>query len=444
MEISFRAIFAMKGGPAMKINMGRLAAALIMLSVLGWNGMVQAGDVEIYLPLTNSDFNVIQGSNNRFHVGGNGYVGIGTNTPARYLHVRGDDNIAKFATTSTASRALLDLDAPNVAVGNLSRLTWRSNSSTGVNKQFGAIDLIYTDKTNSSEDAHMAFSTIKLGTMTEAMRIEGNCVGIGTTNPNSIYNLDVRKNANSEYVALFANENTGDTAGVLRLRVGRGYPLITNHFIRFEYGSGLEVGSITGNSGGGVTYNTTAADFAEYLPLRERGERIEAGDIVGIFGGTVSRTTLGTDRVRVISSAPALLGNTPPKDQIDHFRKVAFIGQVPVKIRGAVQAGDYVVPSGLHDGIGVAVAPDNLRPAQYGQVVGVSSGSSSDESVKMVVIEVGLHTAAKQLADFHEQKDRQISDLIQATQALQKRLEVLEKAFSRMNPEPNLASLRRE
>jgi hypothetical protein len=148
--------------------------------------------------------------------------------------------------------------------------------------------------------------------------------------------------------------------------------------------------------------------------------------------------------VRVISTAPALLGNTPSKDQIDRFRKVALIGQVPVKVRGIVQAGDYVIPSGLNDGIGVAIAPEKLRPAQYGQIVGVASESSAEESVKKVVVEVGLHTAAKQLADLHQEKDRQISELTQATRALQARLEALEKAFSRINPEPSLASLHRE
>lgn len=433
----------------MKWNMRRFVAALILFSVLGWNGLVQAGDVSVRLPDANSDFDVIQGSNNRFHVGGNGYVGIGTYAPSRYLHVKSDDNIAKFETTSTGSVALLDLDAPSVTSGNLSRFCWRSNNSGGTSKQFGAIDLIYGDKASGSEDASMAFSTMKAGVMTEGMRIKGNTVGIGTTDsisfPNENYSLDVRKNSSTLFVGFFSNEYAGGTAGVLRLRVGRAYPLTTDKFIEFEYGTtGADAGSITGNSSGGVTYNTSGSDFAEYLPLREPGEQVEAGDIVGLFGGAVSRTTLETDRVRVISSAPALLGNTPPRDQIDRFRKVAFIGQVPVKVRGIVRAGDYVIPSGLNDGIGVAVAPEKLLPAQYSQIVGVASGSSTEESVKLVVIEVGLHTAAKQLADLHKEKDRQISDLVQATRALQARLEALEKAVSRINPEPSLASRRRE
>ena len=432
----------------MKIKIWCLAATLIMLYVSGWNGLVQAGEVYVNFPDADSTFNVIRYPNNLFRVQGNGRVGIGADAPERFLHVRGDDFISMFETTSPASRALLDLYAPNVAPGNLSRLCWRSKNSGGSSKQLGAIDLIYGDINSGSEDARMAFSTIQAGVMTEGMKIVGNTVGIGTTDsssfPNVNYSLDVRKNSSTLFVGFFSNEDTTGTAGVLRLRVGRGYPLTTNKFIEFEYGNtGADVGSITGNNSGGVTYNTTGADFAEYLPLKEPGEQVEAGDIVGLFGRGVSRTTLGTDRMRVISSAPALLGNTPPKDQIENYRKVAFIGQVPVKVRGIVRAGDYVVPSGLHDGIGVAVAPEKLRPAQYGQVVGVASGSSTEESVKLVVIEVGLHTAAKQLADLHEQKDRQISDLVQATRALQARLEALEKAVSRINPEPSLASLRK-
>ena len=425
----------------MKRNMKCFLAALILFSVLGWNGMVQSGEVTVTLPDTGSHFDVIQGLNYHFHVGGNGYVGIGTTAPTRYLHVHGDDFIAKFETTSPDSRALLDLDAPSVAVGNKSRLCWRTNNNSGGSYQSGAVDLVYKDKTSGTEDTHMAFSTMYNGALTETMRIGANRVGIGTNDP--VWKLDVVNDILVGHMVSFYNARAEASVGVLRLGINRATPGTSNEFIRFE-GSGGEIGSITGNGSGGITYRTSAADFAEYLQLRKPGEQVEAGDIVGLFGGAVSKTTLGTDRVRVISSAPALLGNTPPKDQIENYRKVAFIGQVPVKVRGIVQEGDYVVPSGLHDGIGVAVAPEKLRPAQYGQIVGVASESSTEESVKLVVVEVGLHTAAKQLADLHEQKDRQLSELTQTTRALQARLEALEKAFSRINPEPRLVSLRRE
>ena len=425
----------------MKVNIGRLATALIMLSVLGWNGLAQAGDVSIYLPDADSYFNVNQDAHYRFRVRGNGYVGIGTNAPSRYLHVKGDDNIAKFATSSAYSRALLDLDAPNILEDYFSRLCWRATNYSLEDRQFGAIDLVYVDLVKP-ENTHMAFSTMDAGTLTETMRLGWNRVGIGTTTPN--WKLDVVENLSVGHTGRIYNENTDGSAGVLKLRVGAATPGTNNEFIRFERGNGNEVGDIVGNGAGGVTYRSLGADFAEYLPLQEPAGQVEAGDIVGLFGGAVSRTTLGTDRVRVISSAPALLGNTPSEDQIENYRKVAFIGQVPVKVRGIVRAGDYVVPSGLHDGIGVAVAPEKLRPAQYGQIVGVASGSSTEESVKLVVVEVGLHTTAKQLADLHKEKDRQISDLVQATRALQARLEALEKAVSRINPEPSLASLRRE
>ena len=428
----------------MKTTARCLAAALATLCVLGWNIKAQAGDVTVLLP-GSSDFIVMDdAAKYLFKVdAANGYVGIGTSSPTRHLHVVGDDNIAKFKTDAADSRALLDLEAPNATSGKLSRLCWRSSNSASESKQFGALDLIYLNKNKGAESSVMRFLTMRDGELVEGIRIEeGNRVGIGTNDP--MYNLDVARNANYNFAARFRNTNTGGGAGVLKLGVNSETPGAGNEFIKFEsyYGdSGTEIGSVVGNGSGGVTYRSTGGDFAEYMPLRQQSEPVEAGDIVGLFAGTVSKTTLGTDRVRVISSAPAVLGNAPPRDQIDRFRKVAFVGQVPVKVRGAVHAGDYIVPSGLNDGLGIAVPPEKLSPARYGQIVGVALEPSTEASAGKVVVEVGLHTAAKQLADLHAQKDRQISDLTQAIQSLQARLEALEKAFSRMNPEPNLASL---
>ena len=41
--------------------------------------------------------------------------------------------------------------------------------------------------------------------------------------------------------------------------------------------------------------------------------------------------------------APMILGNLPPQDEdLDDYAKVAFMGQVPVKVRGK-STGDYIL-----------------------------------------------------------------------------------------------------
>ena len=121
----------------MKRKIWRFVAALPLLFVLGWNGLASAGDVTVQLPDMTSTFNVnlLDLNLNLLRVKGNGYVGIGTDAPSRHLHVRAYDNIAVFESTNTGSVALLDLTAPSVAVGNLSRLCWRSDNNAGTSKQ---------------------------------------------------------------------------------------------------------------------------------------------------------------------------------------------------------------------------------------------------------------------------------------------------------------------
>src|SRR5262249_10525391 len=42
---------------------------------------------------------------------------------------------------------------------------------------------------------------------------------------------------------------------------------------------------IIGSNNHGVAYTSGNADYAEYLPRKDQGEKITAGDIVGVFGG---------------------------------------------------------------------------------------------------------------------------------------------------------------
>ena len=125
----------------------------------------------------------------------------------------------------------------------------------------------------------------------------------------------------------------------------------------------------------GVAYNSGNADYAEWLERADPAESLVFGDIVGVRGGKISRNIQDGDMVMVISKSPIVLGNTPPEGQEQYFEKCAFLGQVPVKVVGPVQVGDYILPSGKNNGLGVAIAPSELTAVQAAKVVGIAWSS---------------------------------------------------------------------
>lgn len=143
----------------------------------------------------------------------------------------------------------------------------------------------------------------------------------------------------------------------------------------------------------GVTYQSGSADYAEWLERINPNENITAGDIVGVFGGKISKYTNNAQQYMVISTKPAILGNMPKSGQEGLYEKVAFMGQIPVKVRGTVLVGDYIIPSGLNDGIGRAISSTEMRADQYHEIVGVAwSSSLLNEGVSLINMAIGLNT----------------------------------------------------
>jgi hypothetical protein len=69
------------------------------------------------------------------------------------------------------------------------------------------------------------------------------------------------------------------------------------------------------------------------------------------------------------------------------------MGQVPVKVRGKVETGDYILASGLDDGFGIAVHPDEMKTDQYKRIVGVAwSASQGIAGFSYINTAVGIHT----------------------------------------------------
>lgn len=141
----------------------------------------------------------------------------------------------------------------------------------------------------------------------------------------------------------------------------------------------------------GVSYESGSGDYAESLPRGEGVRDLLFGEIVGVKGGKVYLNTQDADHYMVVSTAPIVLGNVPQPEEAANHEKIAFMGQVPVRVIGKVKVGDYILPSGNNDGFAIAVHPDNMLPGDYGHVVGVA-WQAGDLTINMVNVAVGINT----------------------------------------------------
>lgn len=143
----------------------------------------------------------------------------------------------------------------------------------------------------------------------------------------------------------------------------------------------------------GVAYESGSGDYAEWLERAYAEEVINPGDVVGVIGGKISKNFTHADRFMAISTAPIVLGNMPQEKEGEAFsEKVAFMGQVPVKVQGLVEIGDYILPSGLGDGIAIAVKPHQMKARDYQRIVGIAwEASRPNQYINLINTAVGLN-----------------------------------------------------
>jgi hypothetical protein len=326
-------------------------------------------------------------------------VGIGTTTPQRRLHVKGasDQEIA-LESSDTGGRQ------------------WTLQSSRGANN--GRFEII--DRTANA-------SRLTIGSNGD--------VGIGTTTPSAKLevngDIEVGGISSAGHVAHILNLAINDNAdGLEIILVADGSFLEqTNNFITFSEFSSGSIGAIQGNGSGGIELISGSGDYAEFLPLLSPAEKIQPGEIVGLYGGRITKQTQGASKVMAVTSNPIVLGNDPGEKLRGGYEKVAFIGQVMVRVRGAVKAGDFIVASGLNDGTGIAISPESISPEQFAQVVGQAWESSADVGVKSVRTAVGLIQRDPTVGRLLEANRKQSAQIA----ALAARLTAIE---SRINKEP--------
>ena len=154
-------------------------------------------------------------------------------------------------------------------------------------------------------------------------------------------------------------------------------------------GNSVQAGCL---SNGGIVYASGNGDYAEWLEMENVNEEILKTDIVGVRGGKISKNTTNAEQIMVVSTSPIVLGAEPSTDKIENFRQVAFMGQVPVKIKGDVTSGDYILPSGKNDGFAIAVGPENLKIDDLSNIIGRSWSTVKDREYSLVNIVVGVKT----------------------------------------------------
>lgn len=143
----------------------------------------------------------------------------------------------------------------------------------------------------------------------------------------------------------------------------------------------------------GVAFESGSGDYAEWLPRVDPAEAMSIGDVVGVNGGKVSKKFSQAERFMVVSASPIVLGNMPStKEGEKNAEKIAFMGQVPVKARGVVHIGDYLLPSGEGDGLAIAVAPDKMKARDFKRIIGVAwEAADGSEFFKLINTAVGLN-----------------------------------------------------
>jgi soluble cytochrome b562 len=153
-------------------------------------------------------------------------------------------------------------------------------------------------------------------------------------------------------------------------------------------------GYIAYNQGNpGVAYESGGADYAEWLAKFKKEEVLTFGDVVGVKAGIISKEFSDAENFMVVSRNPGVIGGMPEVGKDAVYEKVAFMGQVPVKVVGRVHKEDYILPSGNGDGMAIAVSASKMKAMDFKRVIGVAwSESDSLKDFNYINTAVGINT----------------------------------------------------
>ena len=308
---------------------GILSAGGLQIAVQGTNNATNgSGDINFFVTNSNStgastDASYIQAMKIRY----NGYVGIGTASPAGILHVlttnAGDLSSIIQNTAAGDGRSVAFIASVKNTAGTQSSVSMEATAVAGAN-------------------ANLAFRTGGAGTGfgTQRMVIDGSGnVGIGTTSPSSHLHLY----GNSQQVDIQSSTSTAPVWQ--RLYNGGGIAYI-----------GVEGSTVGGFQTGSTPYATVIGSGASGVPLQF--------------------STAGTVRTTIDSAGNVGIGKTNPSVALDVVGSINLTGTVNAKYQDVAEW----VPSSEKLSTGTVVVLDSTKSNQV-----TSSTTSYDTRVAGVV-----------------------------------------------------------
>jgi hypothetical protein len=258
------------------------------------------------------------------------------------------------------------------------------------------------------------------------LHVVGNTSGASDTVANHLMVIENTGGANADSLVIWHNGFSGSpsTAKVPT----------TSNFITFMDQTNI-LGEIEGSGENGVRFKTLGADYAEYLEKSDPTERFEKGDIVGVFNGKVSKKTNGASQLMVKSTAAGVAGNWPGRNKERNYELIAFFGQVKVKVIGKAHKGDYILPSGLEDGSGIAISEDKLKPEDMANIVGRAWEEKTSEGKDVILTAVGFNFNTPSLISHAKNIDALQSELKAIKEKQEQQSKNFEKTLEDQNKE---------
>ncbi len=180
----------------------------------------------------------------------------------------------------------------------------------------------------------------------------------------------------------------------------------------------------------GVEYSSGNGDYAEWLERLHPKEYLTAGDIVAVVGGKITKDLSNAEQIMVVSHRPIVLGNIPDEGKEYLGNNIAFMGQVPVKVMGPVNTGDYIVVHPTIQGYGIAKSQEEMTANDFRYSVGRSWEANKVDGPKTVNTVVGVHngdwvTIMKKMQDKQRAYESQFKAIEAKVNALDKKADTL-------------------